>query len=238
MATGPSIAQIISEIISYLRVSNNEFARMIQSSSTVISAILRSKNSPSFPFLQGIHRNLPQVNMEWVLTGEGPMLRSLKDVKAMHGQTGLLAPPDAPPDSIEVKMLNVKAQAGLASGQPDHTYFDELPTVYIPSLMIQGRWRDVYAIQVNGASMEPTIFNGDWLCCTRTTLEAIRPGEVYVLNTEEGILCKRPKPLGNGLIELRSDNPDFGPFNVQASQVYTLWLVHGLIRLSMPGKWV
>lgn len=70
--------------------------------------------------------------------------------------------------------------------------------------------RKHYAFRVKGDSMYPTLTNGDILICMKINNRDIKSGEIYVVDTNEGINVKRVfitlengKPIS---IELKSDN--------------------------------
>lgn len=65
----------ISLIINYLRLSKTEFADKIEVNRSVISHLFNGRNNPSLPLVRKILEVVPEVHPDWLLRGEGPMLR-------------------------------------------------------------------------------------------------------------------------------------------------------------------
>lgn len=65
----------LKEFIDYLRVSNNEFGRSIGCSSAQTTQMLTHKKNFGIDKLLNIVSIYPQLNPNWLLTGEGPMLK-------------------------------------------------------------------------------------------------------------------------------------------------------------------
>lgn len=91
-----------------------------------------------------------------------------------------------------------------------------------------------YLIQIRGNSMTPTYLSGDIVACQRITMgHFFQWNEVYVLDTDQGVIIKRVK-RGTDAEHLLiiSDNPDYEPFELHHSEVYHMALVQGIIRSS------
>lgn len=80
------------------------------------------------------------------------------------------------------------------------------------------------AIWVSGESMEPTLHQGDVVLVDTTPVERITEG-VYVLRMDRDLLIKRLQRLPGGLIEARSDNTAYAPFQFRTAQLGTSDLV-------------
>lgn len=70
----PPINDRIVILIDALGESNNRFAKRIGTSSAVISHIVTGRNKPNIDLLYKILRSLPNVNIQWLVLGEGEML--------------------------------------------------------------------------------------------------------------------------------------------------------------------
>ncbi|AQX00418.1 helix-turn-helix domain-containing protein [Elizabethkingia anophelis] len=60
-------------------ITQNDFAESIDSSQQYISAIVNNKRSAGPGFLLSIVEKYPQLNMHWLMRGEGAMLLPTKD---------------------------------------------------------------------------------------------------------------------------------------------------------------
>lgn len=92
-----------------------------------------------------------------------------------------------------------------------------------------------FLIPVSGDSMVPTYKSGDIVACQRIPMSSLffqwnRP---YVLDTEQGAIIKRIKPGSDEQhIRIISDNPDYDAFELPLTEIYSVGLVIGIIRLE------
>lgn len=91
-----------------------------------------------------------------------------------------------------------------------------------------------FLIRVKGSSMYPKYNSGDILACKYVNNPLfIQWNKVYVLDTSQGAMVKRPHPSPNeSNIELRSDNKEYPPFVIPKSDIRSMALVIGVIRLE------
>lgn len=68
-----TINQRIAEIIKYKDLSIRKFAINIGTTAQTLNGILKNRNFPSYPILEGIVLKYPDINSEWLLTGTGEM---------------------------------------------------------------------------------------------------------------------------------------------------------------------
>jgi len=68
--------------------------------------------------------------------------------------------------------------------------------------------KDLALINVIGDSMEPTLRHKDLILINRAERE-VKDGLLYVLRVENNLIVKRLERLLNGLIRVKSDNPDY-----------------------------
>lgn len=88
-----------------------------------------------------------------------------------------------------------------------------------------------FTIIIKGDSMEPKYEGGDEVACKRIdSTSFIQWGKVHVLDTAQGILIKRTYEDGDK-IRCVSYNPEYPDFSIDKSEIYSMSLVVGLIRL-------
>ncbi|WP_191906885.1 helix-turn-helix transcriptional regulator [Adhaeribacter soli] len=75
----------IKKIASHWQLSPTALADKIEVSRPVISHILTGRNRPSLEVVQKIALHFPELNRNWLLTGEGKMLAS--EVKASESES-------------------------------------------------------------------------------------------------------------------------------------------------------
>ena len=66
----------ISKVITYAELSLSEFADEIEVQRSSISHITSGRNKPSLDFLMKIKSRFPELEWEWLIEGEGEMLKT------------------------------------------------------------------------------------------------------------------------------------------------------------------
>ena len=119
------------------------------------------------------------------------------------------------------------------NGYADVEYVKELPHFSLPMLK-QGTYR---AFEISGDSMLPllpgTIVIGEYV----DDLRNIKSGKTYVLVTQrEGIVYKRVFNYldENGTLFLVSDNRQYAPYQLGASDVMEVWVSKAYISVQFP----
>ena len=167
-------------------------------------------------FAAKIIATYPDLDLEWLISGNGNMLKKPLTEQSDH--------PDA------ISLYDVSASAGFGN-------FEEM----ISQEKVVGKYlvpdfRNVdWMIYVKGSSMYPKYSSGDIIAC-RVLHESrfIQWGKVYVLATkEQGILVKRiEESEKENCLKAVSDNPAYKPFNVPKDEIVGIALVVGVIRME------
>jgi transcriptional regulator with XRE-family HTH domain len=66
----------ILSIIKYFNLSPSDFAEKIGVQRSSISHLISGRNKPSLEFIQKILSRFPEINPEWILSGNGKMLKN------------------------------------------------------------------------------------------------------------------------------------------------------------------
>lgn len=222
----------LERFIETMGYSIREFERAIGVSNGTISHV---KDNLSANLKDKISANFQQLNMNWLLTGEGEMLHSsdadpsqpntseptssgrpvLKEVK----KGGLpLIPIDA------VAGFNGWDESGIA--ELDCTRYDvpDFAAVHADFL-----------IRVSGSSMYPKYSSGDILACRKIVeVTFIQWGKIYVIDSQQGAMVKRLFPIegDDEHVLCKSDNPNYLPFELPKDEIRSLSIVVGAIRLE------
>ena len=69
----------ISKVIAYSELSSSEFADEIDVQRSNISHITSGRNKPSLDFLIKIKERFPELQWEWLITGEGEMIKTAEE---------------------------------------------------------------------------------------------------------------------------------------------------------------
>ncbi|MEN6619450.1 MAG: helix-turn-helix transcriptional regulator [Rikenellaceae bacterium] len=75
-----NISERLKQIISEKKLSIRAFAKEINCADTTIGALIKGKAEPGYSILFSIVNRYPEISPEWLLTGEGYMLRNPKQV--------------------------------------------------------------------------------------------------------------------------------------------------------------
>lgn len=167
----------------------------------------------------------PQLNPDWLLTGEGSMLKS-KSLKKPHTI-------DIDKQVIGIPMLPFDAFAGIGDSSITGVNFDTIEERYVVPLF-DGIKID-FMIPVRGSSMYPKYSSGDVVACRLIDeLLFIQWNKVYVIDSNsQGVIMKRLlKGDDNDHIICRSDNKDYDDFNVPMTDIRSIAIIVGVIRLE------
>lgn len=179
-----------------------------------------------------ILHHYPEINSEWLLTGNGPMIKEENtSVMVINNDRKTV---DSIHMSQEIPLYDLEAVAGLRelfnSGEPQRV----LDTIKIPNLpKCDG------AISVTGDSMYPLLKSGDIVLYKETEFENIFFGEMYLLSVklndwEEYITVKyvQKSDQGTEYVKLVSQNSHHQPKDIHISKISALALIKASIRIN------
>lgn len=206
-----------------------QFAKYIGVAPSTISTWL-ARDSFDYDLLFAKCEN---VSPEWLLTGNGDMLKATDESEptiAEQRPAVAIYPTKHVDDGQQgIPLIPFSAMAGALRGEIqafdyecEHYIVPEFKTAH-------------FLITINGDSMLPTYKSGDIVACQREAMTSVffqwnRP---YVLDTAQGAILKRIKPGSDKEhILIVSDNPAYDPFELPLSEIYSVALVIGFIRLE------
>lgn len=196
---------------------NTELARMTNTSETNIRNYITG-TQPKSDFLSKLVSIL-DVNSDWLLTGRGKMLNS--------SSQKLDEIPIARRTTDGIPLIPIEAMAGVLAENSKAIMEYDCEHYIIPM------FRDAeFLIPVKGDSMQPKYYSGDIVACKRLPLDTFfQWNRTYVVDSEQGILIKRVKQgTDNQHIMMVSENPEYDPFELERSRIYSLALVIGVVR--------
>jgi repressor LexA len=174
----------------------------------------------------------PDINAFWLITGKGEMLAEASNAspKQIHHLPKISKDISIHNKSLPIKLkaipvLDQRAAAGWPSSIDDTKFYEDQPKFTVPELWF--RSGEYLMIQVEGDSMHPTIYNGDWLFIRRIDdPQAIRDGDVYVVVNPDGVVCKRVlNRFDQGYLALQSDNEQYNTYTTKWTEVIQIWRV-------------
>ena len=162
------------------------------------------------------------VSSHWLLTGKGEMITSSES-----SQKKMVKVSEQSQEGIP--LIPLDAMAGYFEGEMQVLLRD------CERYIVPGMPRADFLITVKGDSMMPSYFPGDIVACVRVPIKDVffQFGRVYVLDTNQGAIIKRiEKSEDDESILIVSENEKYSPFTLHLSQVRSIALVIGLIRLE------
>lgn len=115
------------------------------------------------------------VNLNWLLTGSGPMFQELQQVDASFlGDT-----------------ISVPIVGEIAAGQPAEEFFEEPYSLLdLPRALLS--FAPPYIVfRVSGDSMAPHVLPGDLVVCSQDWREVDTSGKIMAFRCEDGITLKK-----------------------------------------------
>lgn len=137
-----------------------------------------------------------------------------------------------------IELVPLRAAAGYLNGYADPEFVAELPRFRLPLATVRdGSFR---AFEISGDSMLPlesgTVVVGRYVTDPARDLRDGTP--CIVVSPQEGIVFKRVyrngKKNGTAMLELRSDNPVYEPYEVAAPDVSEVWEARAYLSTAFP----
>ena len=210
-----TINERFTQIIGTLFKGNKSaFANAIGVTPSVVDNIVgKRQGKPSFDVVEKVSA-LAEININWLITGKGDMLKSLKEIKPTKDGTG-------------IPLIPVEAMAGCFTGSQT-VLLQECDHYVVPAFKNAD-----FLIYVRGDSMQPRYYSGDMVACKMLSPTDLffQWGKVYVLDTDQGALIKKVEQgTDDETITLVSENENYKPFQIPRRAVYHIAIVMGLIR--------
>lgn len=194
--------------------------------SGVTRGILQQNNGISEDNIARFLAYAPDVNIEWLLTSKGSMIKD--------GSTDIQISNDTTTSSMPTTSIN----PGIGTPYYDVDFiggFDEVfnSQVNIPAtnIVIRGFEKASLWCNVTGHSMEPKINHGDIIALHQCTLNDIQYGEIYavVLDTIRTIKILRRSPNPDKLRFIPINTNDYDEQEFDKSRIINVFVVIGSI---------
>lgn len=216
------------EYIDYKGVSKYKFCNDLGFSNKFLD---NSSNMGTDKACKILH-HYPEINSEWLLTGNGPMIKEDNtSVMIMNNNRKTV---DSLHVNQEIPLYDLEAVAGLRELFKSSKSQRVLDTIKIPNLpKCDG------AISVTGDSMYPLLKSGDIVLYKETEFENIFFGEMYLLSVklndwEEYITVKYVQKSDQGPehVKLVSQNSHHQSKDIHISKISALALIKASIRIN------
>lgn len=183
----------------------------------------------------------PQINLSWLITGQGNMTRDLNNNENTVSEPlaiyGLRT--DNTIDQQKIPLFNIEAAAGIVKLFNDHNSSKPIDYLHIPGIpKCDG------AVYVTGDSMYPLLKSGDIAMYKEIkdlSTAIFFWGEMYLIavdnDGDEFVVVKyvQKSDLGPDYIKLVSYNQHHAPVDIHKSKIKALALVKGSVRINSMG---
>lgn len=222
-----------THLLKLLGLSQNQFGKEIGMDSARVSNVARGRNEPSSDFLVRIIAGYPQVNIYWLLTGEGEPIKATDWLHLSPNSRHLTQKNVTQwPESSQI-VVPVVANAGNAVSADFEQYEGE-------AAMVPGVPVGAVIIKVAGESMHPTLYDGDYVVCIKKEgLKECVWKDIHVVITKESMCYVKRLTRNLRGIELSSDNHAHPSINITESEIAQVWhciaRIGSLVSVQSPG---
>lgn len=168
-----SISLRIKELRNAKKLSQVELSKALMVSQSAVSQYENGARSPDSAFLSKLC-SVFDVNLNWLLTGSGPMFQELQII-----DPGFLG------DTISIPIVGE-----IAAGYPAEQFYDEPYHLDIPKSLLT--FAPPYIVfRVRGDSMAPLVLPGDLVICSQDWRNIDINGKIMAFRTPDGITLKK-----------------------------------------------
>jgi len=208
------------EFLAYLGMGQNKFEEKVGLSRGLINKIGDSIREVNKNKILSIY---PDLNWDWILTGNGSMLKSDNKISIVDSDKKLCSIP----------LISIDAVAGFVGIDNEGIRYEDCEQYSVPEFEKSGV---EFLIRVSGSSMYPKYSNGDILACRKITdILFFQWGKVYVIDSSQGQLVKRiyeDKENPDYIILVSDNNEKYPPHPIPKSDIRSLSIVLGVIRME------
>ena len=217
----------LMDFIESLGVSQNEFARSCGLAQGLVSRITDNAMETTF---QKIAARYPQLNIEWLRTGQGEMTKTENEQSQSDYNLR-----NCSERVIYVPLVSQYAHGGYLSGFADDEYMRQLPV--IPFIIEQDARGKYIAFEVRGDSMDDgtrqSYAQGDIVLCREVEMDMYKDAQMnfkhtdFVIVHNDGIIIKRiiAHDVLNHKITVHSFNPIFDDMVIDLADIKQLFSV-------------
>ena len=210
------IARRIAQIQERFGLNGAQFAETLGTSPSYVSDMKVRQSKPSLEVLERLAQEF-HVDLEWLLTGEGDMVRF-----DGHGGAGR--------ERISYLPLVGEVPCGVAVSA--FTDDRQAERIAVPGVAND---RGAFVLIARGDSMTPRIEPGDKLVCSEAELREVKDGDIVVVSFHAGIgvsetNCKVIRFYDRTRVVLQPLNPDYDAQEFSLKEIFKIYKVRQLIR--------
>lgn len=216
-----SIGERLNAYMAVNKISQNALAEILSTSQSAVSSMCNGKRNISKYTIYKLTNAFPDLNPEWLLTGEGEMLKEKEQDKEENNMDEEIFPEDFTP------LVPTSAFAGGAVAVNEPVMLEQCARLPISR---EGQpWE--MAITVNGDSMEPQIPNGAILLISKVRAKwAVPYGNLAVVSTVDGAYIKEIAEGDEDILIAHSYNPRYPDMRIPHDDILAIYRVHAMFR--------
>lgn len=216
-------------------LTQDEFAKKLGVNRAMIGSYEEGRAQPKISVLQSIS-NYFNVSIDDLIN---------KDLSLQHDDTSeivdikgnnlrVLATAVDNDNNELISLVPTQASAGYTAGYADVDYIQKLPVFNLPFLELS-RQKSYRVFQIKGDSMEP-VKSGSYIICEYLLNWAdVEEGMPHIILTKyDGIVYKRVYKDNTSELLLKSDNPEYQPYQLNFDNVLEIWKALGIISFELP----
>ncbi|BCI63118.1 XRE family transcriptional regulator [Coprobacter secundus] len=237
------VRERISQIIEIKKLNKNSFSKKVGIQPQTLHHILKGRQTyPSYQVLEKIALTFTDINLRWLITGEGNMILPPQQTfqykeleEELPSQTSDLPLYTTKNIRIPIEELTEITQKG---NNPDN--YNNLPFLSLPSFILNN---DTFHLctQVNDNSMFPTLPFQSYLIVSQVSnkKENISNNDIYIVidNCKNIFIRRIRKSLKKNTIICISDNPNkslYPDITLSLNEIDSIWHFEMLLSADLP----
>lgn len=187
---------------------------------------------PGSDVLQGIKKAFPDLNIDWLMEGEGEMIsKNINEITPKSEVKKAVNYDTVNESGANTYLTSLRYYDIDATASNIETFFDSPENISGYITLVDFKDCD-FACNVYGNSMSPSLNSGDIIICKKVTdYTFFEYGEIYLIVTKKQRMVKIIRKSENeGMLKIVSANPDFDSFELKATDIIGLYLVKGRIE--------
>ena len=194
----------VKEFVLHLDISEREFASVVGVGQRSVNYYFKGEQKPSLEFLSKVALAYPSVNVDWIITGEGDMIKS-------HNKVSIFKPEDLPKQIGKLHLAPIYESYPVSAGdmglsavrgdKPDGYAYTTMPGVtFFP---------------VVGCSFEPIIRAGHYIGVVKLdSWDRVDTEKIYFIITRQERMIKRLRISDDDEECLWCVSPNFREFKI------------------------
>ncbi len=226
--------------LDYKHITKAYFCKAIGASPSFLNSMRKGLSTEKIDIVVSA---FPDLNRDWLLFGEGPMLKQATQTQVVHGENNNAVQMGGTNNTYNAAPLPVVATDAVRPIVPAELYKKPNTDVY-DEIVVKRAAHVEYAqffsnfsdydmyMRVQGDSMSPNFLRGDMLALSVMKATYILNGTIYVLDTNSyGLVLRVVIDRGDAYeCHVIGDETRYAPFSVPKTDVIRIYQVMGLIR--------